>query len=57
MPYMRAPSADTYASTVPPGSYELVYRRSSDGAVVSQQFMGDPVINGERVLESCVRVP
>ncbi|MFO0630810.1 MAG: hypothetical protein U0325_35000 [Polyangiales bacterium] len=57
LPFSRAAGSDAYATTVLPGAYELVYQRGESGEEVAAQFNGDPVVNGYRVLQSCVRVP
>jgi hypothetical protein len=59
--YTRTATSDHFASTLVPGAYDLLWQRAwqSSGDFVSEQTLTptvDPVVNGYRVLQTCVLV-
>jgi hypothetical protein len=56
-PYALVAGSDRYATTVPTGTYDLIYIRGEQQGVVSRQLDGDPVVNGHRILRSVTVSP
>jgi hypothetical protein len=59
--YTRTATSDRFTSMLVPGAYDLLYQRAYQhpAAYVSEQALSptpDPVVNGYRVLQSCVLV-